>query len=57
MVDVLATMSSMFKVIWDNEAPRISIKRQEEHTHFYEGDTDGVEEKPWYHEVKRYLKT
>ena len=48
------TMSSMFKVNWDNEAPKITIERFDELTHFYEIDTD--EEKTWYHEVKRYLE-
>ena len=54
--DALATMSSMFKVIWDNEAPRITIERLDEPTYCYEIDTDVVEEKPWFHEVKRYLE-
>ena len=49
-------MSSMFKVKWDNEAPRIIVKRFYEPAHFYEIDIDGVEEKPWFYEVKRYLE-
>ena len=49
-------MSYMFKVRWDNEAPRITIERLDEPTHCYKIDTDGVEEKPWFHEVKRYLE-
>ena len=56
MANVFATMSSMFKVIWDNEAPRITIERLDELTHCYEVDIDGVEEKLWFHEVKRYLE-
>ena len=44
--DVLATMSSMFKVRWDNEAPRITIERLDEPVHCYKINTDGVEEKP-----------
>ena len=56
LAEALATMSSMFKVRWDNEAPRITIERFDEPTHCYEIDTDGVEEKPWFHEVKRYLE-
>ena len=27
LADTLATMSSMFKVRWDNEAPQITIER------------------------------
>ena len=46
----------MFKVIWDNEAPRITIERFDEQAHCYEIDTDGVEEKPWFHEVKKLLE-
>ena len=56
MADTLTTMSSTFKVRWDNEAPRITIERFNELAHCYEIDTDGVEEKPWFHEVKRYLE-
>ena len=46
----------MFKVRWDNEAPIITIKRLDKTAYCYEVDTDGVEEKPWFHEVKRYLE-
>ena len=52
LADALATMSSMFKVNWDNEAPRITMERFDQPTHCYEMDTD--EKKPWFHEVKRY---
>ena len=54
--DALATISSMFKLRWDNEAPKITIERFDEPTHCYEIDIDGVEEKPQFHEVKRYLE-
>ena len=50
----LPTMSSMFKFIWNNEAPWITIKRLDKPTHCYEIDVEGVEEKPWFHEVKRF---
>ena len=46
----------MFKLRWDNEAPRITIERFDEPTHCYKMYTDGVEEKPWFYEVKRYLE-
>ena len=46
LADALATMSSMFKVRWDNEAPRITVKIFDEPAHYCEIDTDGVEEKP-----------
>ena len=45
LADALATMSSMFKVRWDNEAPRITIERFDEPTHCLEIDTDEVERK------------
>ena len=54
LADALATMSAMFKVIWDNEAPMITIERFDEPAHCCELDTDV--EKPLYHEVKRYLE-
>ena len=40
LVDALVTMSSMFKVRWDNEAPIITIERFDELAHYYELDTD-----------------
>ena len=46
LADALATMSSMFKVKWDNKAPQITIKRLDEPTHCYEVYTDKVEKKP-----------
>ncbi|XP_058766434.1 uncharacterized protein LOC131640036 [Vicia villosa] len=51
LADALATMSSMFKVRWDNEAPVVTIRRHDEPAHYYEIVTDEVEEKPWFHEV------
>ena len=35
LADALATMSSMFKVKWDNEAPRIIIERLDEPAYCY----------------------
>ena len=55
-MDVLATMSSMFKVRWDNEAPQITIERLDEPVHCCEIDTEEVEDKSWFHEVKRHLE-
>ena len=57
LADALATMSSMFKVKWDNEAPRIIIEKLDEPAHCCDLETEEVTEKPWYHEVKRYLET
>ena len=44
----------MFKVRWDNEAPMITIKRFDEPAHCYELDIGA--EKPWSHDVMRYLE-
>ena len=54
LADALATMSSMFKVRWDNEDPMITIEKFDEPAHCCELDSDI--EKPWYHEVKIYLE-
>ena len=45
LADALATMSSMFKVKWDNEAPQITIERMDEPTYCYEVDTEEVVDK------------
>ena len=49
-------MCSMFKLNWDNEAPQITIERMDEPTYCCEIDTEEVVDKPWFHEVKRYLE-
>ena len=54
LADTLATMSSMYKVRLDNETPIITIEIFDKHAHCCELETDT--EKPWYHEVKRYLE-
>ncbi|XP_050896965.1 uncharacterized protein LOC127103775 [Lathyrus oleraceus] len=53
--DALATLASMFKVKWANEAPSIKIMRLDEPTFFYTDDEvqDG---KPWFYDIKRYLE-
>ena len=56
LADVLATMSSMFKLKWDNEAPQITIEQMDKPTHCHEINTEEVMNQPWFHEVKRYLE-
>ena len=46
LADALATMSSMFKVIWDNEDPQITIERLDEPAYCHEIDTEEVADKP-----------
>ena len=56
LADALATFSSMFKVRWDNEPPRITIERMDEPAYCHEMETEEVVDKHWFHEVKRYLE-
>ena len=51
LADALATMSSMFKVRWDNEAPQITIDRMDELAYCHEIDIEEVVDKPWFHDV------
>ena len=57
LADALATMSSMFKLKWDNEAPQITIERMDELAYCHEIGTEEVMDRPWFHEVKRYLES
>ena len=52
LADALATMSSMFKVRWDNEAPQITIERLDEPAYCHGINTEEVMDQPWFHEVK-----
>ncbi|XP_050908781.1 uncharacterized protein LOC127122502 [Lathyrus oleraceus] len=55
LVDALATLSSMFKVKWADEAPAITIQHLDEPAYCLavEVETDG---KPWFYVIKRYLE-
>ena len=46
LADALATMSSIFKVNWDNEAPRIIVWKLDEPAHYCDLETEEVTEKP-----------
>ncbi|XP_017428581.2 uncharacterized protein LOC108336620 [Vigna angularis] len=56
LADALATLSSMFEVDQDAELPMIEMKShaQPAYCHFIEEEVDG---KPWYFDIKHYLKT
>ena len=56
LADTLATMSSMFKLKWDNEAPQITIERMDEPAHCHEINTEQIVDQSWFYEVKRYLE-
>lgn len=53
--DALATLASMFKVKWANEAPSISIMRLDE-PYFYYNNDEVWDDKPWFYDIKRYLE-
>ena len=49
-------MSSLFKARGNNEAPQITTERMDEPTYCRETGTEEVVDKPWFHEIKRYLE-
>ncbi|XP_050876248.1 uncharacterized protein LOC127079942 [Lathyrus oleraceus] len=51
----LATLTSMFKVKWENEAPSISIMRLDEPTFCYNND-EVQDDKPWFYDIMRYME-
>ena len=56
LADALATLSSMFKINQDGVMSMIQMKSHEgpAYCHFIEEELDG---KPWYFDIKRYIKT
>ncbi|XP_058758624.1 uncharacterized protein LOC131631870 [Vicia villosa] len=59
--DALATLSSLLKVSWTNDAPRITIERLDEIAHYettYSYAIDEADdEKPWFYDIKRYVES
>ncbi|XP_058775095.1 uncharacterized protein LOC131649350 [Vicia villosa] len=55
MADALATLSSMYKVNAHNEVPRITIRRLDRPSHVFTTETE-IDDKPWYHDIKCFLK-
>ncbi|XP_058750755.1 uncharacterized protein LOC131623749 [Vicia villosa] len=55
MADALATLASMYKVNAHNEAPRITIRRLDRPAHVFTTETE-IDNKPWYHDIKCFLK-
>lgn len=51
LVDALATLTSMFKVKWKNEAPDIYIGHLDEPTHCLVIETD-TDDNPWFYDIK-----
>ncbi|XP_047172662.1 uncharacterized protein LOC124840622, partial [Vigna umbellata] len=56
LADALATLSSMFEINRDMEIPMIKMKSHAEpaYCHSIDAEPDG---KPWYYNIKNYLKT
>ena len=54
LADALATLSSMFKVKWYNEAPAIRIHRLDEPAYCVAVEAEG-DNKPWFHDIKQFL--
>ncbi|XP_050918793.1 uncharacterized protein LOC127136253 [Lathyrus oleraceus] len=57
LADALATLSSKFKVKWENEAPSIRIMRLDEPAFCYATEEEAQDEKPWFYDIKRYLES
>ncbi|XP_050914774.1 uncharacterized protein LOC127129671 [Lathyrus oleraceus] len=55
LADALATLSSMFKVKWYNEAPAIRIHRLDEPAYCVVVEAEG-DNKPWFHDIKKFLQ-
>lgn len=55
LADALATLASMFKVKWDNEAPSIVILKLDEPAHCCEVEVI-PDDKPWYYDIQRFLE-
>ncbi|WJX13070.1 hypothetical protein P8452_03505 [Trifolium repens] len=55
VADALATLSSMYKVKFHNEAPLIKVERRDEPA-FCLSIKEASDGKPWYHDIKVYLK-
>jgi len=56
LADALATLSSMFELNQEGELPTIKMKSHEQpaYCNFVKEEPDG---KPWYFDIKRYLKS
>jgi hypothetical protein len=55
LADVLATLSSMYKVSYPNHVPSVAIERREKPAYCFavEEEKDG---RPWYYDIKNLIK-
>ncbi|XP_058727667.1 uncharacterized protein LOC131599276 [Vicia villosa] len=56
MADALATLSSMFKVNHWNDMPTVRITRLERPAYVFATEAV-IDDKPWFHDIKRFLQT
>ena len=57
MADALATLSSMIKVHWWNHVPHVAVNRLERPAYVFAAESVVIDEKPWYYDIKNFLKT
>ncbi|XP_050877403.1 uncharacterized protein LOC127081165 [Lathyrus oleraceus] len=55
LADALATLASMFKVKWKNEAPSIQIDHLDKPAHCLAIEVD-PDDKPWFYDIKTFLE-
>ncbi|XP_050920135.1 uncharacterized protein LOC127137751 [Lathyrus oleraceus] len=55
LADALATLASMFKVKWKNEAPSIQIDHLDEPAYCLAIEAD-PDDKPWFYDIKTFLE-
>ncbi|XP_050896214.1 uncharacterized protein LOC127102943 [Lathyrus oleraceus] len=55
LADTLATLSFMFKVKWNNEAPSIRIQCLDEPIYCVKVEAE-MDNKPWFYDIKRFLQ-
>ncbi|XP_050914939.1 uncharacterized protein LOC127129867 [Lathyrus oleraceus] len=55
LANALATLASMFKVKWKNEAPVIHIGHLDEPAHYLVIKVDS-DDKPWFYDIKKFLE-
>ena len=56
MVDVLATLASMYQMNTWNGIPRIIVRRLDRPAHVFTTE-EAADEKPWYYYIKHFLET
>ncbi|XP_050915390.1 uncharacterized protein LOC127130422 [Lathyrus oleraceus] len=55
LANALATLASMFKVKWKNEAPSIQIDHLDELAYCLAIEAD-PDDKPWFHDIKTFME-